>query len=165
MANFLEDRRWFNQAQPRPLQYATWLLYWSAVWSLLRILERRSLLPVGEAVEIILWAFAIAVIPLAVLGASDMAMYRRRGCTMAWIAALLPAAGRAVDALSALGEVARSPYGTGEWDVALVLRHTFFPVRGFGSFVSYAFEIALGGNQPIHAPLSAAQLPAGELQH
>ena len=133
--NPFQNRRWFNQSQPRWLQYATWLLYWSAFWGLITVLDTGAILPgsSGGIRGLLLWAFLIAQIPLAVFGASEMAMYHKRGYAMALIAAFIPAASRLVFLI-----------GQESVNLLEVVRWTIFPVDGsFRSLISFAFEAGL----------------------
>ena len=144
--NPFQNRRWMNQSQPRWLQYATWLLYWSAFWSLISLFDGALRIGGAGLLGLISVVLRIAEIPLAVFGASEMAMYHKRGYPMALAAAFIPAATRFLSIIGVFGGPAVVPYVGFTENVGIidVIRFTVFPVGGsLGSIVSYAFEVAL----------------------
>ncbi|MGI9578118.1 MAG: hypothetical protein ACR2OH_07975 [Microthrixaceae bacterium] len=143
--NPFQNRRWMNQSQPRWLQYATWLLYWSALWSFIYLFDSNLRIAGAGLLGIVAFVLAVAQIPLAVFGASEMAMYKKRGYPMALAAAFIPAAIRLLSGLGALGAVSAIPGGEiTEIGIFDVIRYTVFPVGGsLSSIISFAFEVAL----------------------
>lgn len=129
---FFSDRRWTNPSQPRWLQYATWLVYWSAFWALIGVADAGTLSPVASGRAPILTVIALATIALAVFGGSEMAMGKRRGYYMCIAVALVPFFSRFVATV-------------GEFQVGEVLRWTLFPVSAtrLSSVISFAVEVFL----------------------
>jgi hypothetical protein len=129
---FFSDRRWINPSQPRWLQYATWLTYWSAFWAFVNAIDGGTLAPSTPGRRFILTIFALATIPLAVLGGSDMAMGKRRGYYMCIAVAFLPFVSRFATYVGLSGPLE-------------VMRATLFPVyaESLSSLLNFAFEVFL----------------------
>jgi hypothetical protein len=143
--NPFQNRRWMNQSQPRFLQYATWLLYWSALWSFIYLFDSNLRIAGAGILGIVAFVLAVAQIPLAIFGASEMAMYKKRGYPMALAAAFIPATIRLLGGLGALGATTIIPGGElAKVTLFDVIRFTVFPVGGsLSSIISFAFELAL----------------------
>lgn len=129
---FLSDRRWINPSQPRWLQYATWLVYWSAFWAFVSAVDGGTAIPTAPGRGFLLTILTLAIIPLAVFGGSDMAMGKRRGYYMCIAVAFLPFITRFVGLV-------------GELQAIDVMRWTLFPVTAdsLGSVLGFAFEVFL----------------------
>lgn len=122
-----------NPSQPRWLQYATWLVYWGALWALVAVFDSRVPVFSGDTpIRVRQLVFlTVLQVPLAVFGGSEMAMGKRRGYYMCL-------------AFAASQILIRYLEVVGQASPLTVMRYALIPLDGsMSSLISFGFEVFL----------------------